>query len=76
MKMWKEFYLEVDRKLVKVCMKQFEEGSEFGIDNGRISILDVRFKKDLIISYSRGWDIKPKTDFEKKVLDKILKLYN
>lgn len=45
----------------KYWVKHFEEGSEFGIDGGRISKLTIRKvgeSRDLM-NYDRGWDIKP-----------------
>ena len=63
--------------------KVFDVGSEFGINNGRISKLQV--VKDIredswnwdntIINYDRGWDIRPRTETEKKALQYVLDLY-
>lgn len=45
--------------------KLFDEGSVFGIDNGRVSKLTIsignRWKgfDNCIINYDRGWDIEP-----------------
>ena len=38
---WKEAIIEHKRKEYKVTFKQFEEGSEFGINEGRISKLTI-----------------------------------
>lgn len=61
--------------------KMFDEGSDFGINNGRVSKLFVREKLSLhswdavIISYDRGWDVQPKPNtFASEVLDAILEL--
>ena len=40
-------------------MKQFDEGSEFGIDGGRISKLMLKRNGKIECNYDRGWDVKP-----------------
>lgn len=55
--------------------KVFDEPSEFGINDGRVSKLSVRKDGEEIMNYDRGWDIKPKTDTERELLDTILKYY-
>ena len=52
--------------------KLFDEGSDYGIKNGRVSKLAIwdeverkkwsDFFKSCIINYDRGWDIKPKKE--------------
>lgn len=54
--------------------KLFDEGSTFGIKNGRVSKLSIydesvrMEKKDFfaacIVNYDRGWDMKPKKEFK------------
>ena len=50
--------------------KLFDEGSSFGINNGRVSKLSIR-KKDLdwvngcVLNYDRGWDIEPTEEYIK-----------
>ena len=45
--------------------KLFDEGSEFGINEGRVSKLTISNKNcDCIVNYNRGWDIKPKAKDE------------
>ena len=39
--------------------KVYDEGSEFGIDGGRISKLMIKINGETVVSYDRGWDIKP-----------------
>ena len=43
------------------CIKAFDEGSRFGINNGKISKLWIQRKqnKEEVANYDRGWDIKP-----------------
>jgi hypothetical protein len=61
----------------KYWVKHFEEGSEFGIDGGKISKLTIRKvgeSRDLC-NYDRGWDIEP-ADEVKAVYAIILDKYN
>ena len=43
------------------CIKVFDEGSRFGINNGRISKLWIQRKqnREEVANYDRGWDVKP-----------------
>lgn len=40
-------------------IKVYEEGSRFGINNGKISKLMLKLDGEIIANYDRGWDIKP-----------------
>ena len=40
--MWKEGSLKVHNSVFHYWMKQYDEGSEFGIDGGRISKLTLK----------------------------------
>lgn len=62
----------------KYWVKHFENGSEFGIDGGRVSKLTIRKvgeSRDLV-NYDRGWDVEPATDEVNAVYDIILAKYN
>lgn len=62
--------------------KIFDEGSEYGINGGRVSKLcvwdeELRAKKQgiwsaTIVNFDRGWDIKPKTAAHKAILSALL----
>ena len=69
---WKEAIIEHKRKEYKVTFKQFEEGSEFGINEGRISKLTINCDKEKLANYDRGWDIEPADEDTKAVLEVIL----
>ena len=45
----------------KYWVKHFEEGSEFGIDGGRVSKLTIRKLDETrdLCNYDRGWDVEP-----------------
>ena len=62
----------------KFWVKHFEEGSEHGINGGRISKLTIRKvgeSKDLV-NYDRGWDVEPADTEVRSVYYEILKKYN
>ena len=60
----------------KYCCKHYEEGSRFGIDEGRISKLEIRKDGRWVFNYDRGHDI-DKLDAEgKAVYKQILEMYN
>ena len=55
--------------------KVYDTGSEFGIDGGRISKLEVRKDDVVVAAYDRGWDVEPKTKEDKDVLAIILQIF-
>lgn len=56
--------------------KVYDEGSEFGINGGRISKLAIwDEKKRYIVNYDREWDIEPKTVKAQQALEAILELF-
>lgn len=69
----------------KWCIKVFEVGSEFGINNGRISKLWIQRESNgkTVANYSRGWDVKPFDDDGnfydndvKEVYEELIAKYN
>jgi hypothetical protein len=47
--------------------KLFDNGSDFGINDGRVSKLSIHDKKlGTICNYDRGWDIPPKEGFQRQ----------
>ena len=57
-------------------VKRYNESSIYGINEGRISKLTVKRDGREIINYDRGWDLEPKTDADRAVLEAILKKFN
>lgn len=48
--------------------KLFDEGSKFGINNGRVSKLSIikkgsNWSNGCILNYDRGWDIEPTEEY-------------
>jgi len=56
--------------------KIYDEGSVHGIDNGRVSKLDIRQGGKIVVNYDRGWDVKPKTPEIKTVYKGIMAALN
>lgn len=48
-----------ETKIAHYWVKAYEEGSEFGINGGRISKLMIKIDGQTVVSYDRGWDIEP-----------------
>ena len=57
-------------------IKVFEEPSEYGINEGRISKLEISKTGKILCSYDRGWDIRPEGEEVKAVYQEILKRFN
>lgn len=54
--------------------KSFDTGSDFGIDNGRVSKLEIKNQQgQTIVNYDRGWDIQPTVE-NQPVYDAVMKL--
>ena len=59
---------------VTFWVKHYEEESQFGIDNGRISKLML--KQDGRVVYNRGEDVEPQTPEAEKALAVLIHEYN
>ena len=57
-------------------VKHFEEGSGFGIDEGRISKLFLSKAGKIYVSYERGWEVRPTRKRAKCAYEKLLKKFN
>lgn len=57
-------------------VKHFDEGSIYGIDEGKISKLWIAKNGKEYANYDRGWDTIPTDPEAKKVLDYLIKKYN
>ena len=55
---WYESRQDFDgERELTVLVKVYDEPSHFGINEGRISKLEIRAGKEIIANYDRGWDI-------------------
>ena len=57
--MWAEGSLKVYNSVFHYWMKQYDTGSQFGIDGGRISKLMLKRDGEIVANYDRGWDVEP-----------------
>ena len=48
-----------DKRVAHYWVKAYDEGSEYGINGGRISKLTIKIDGETVVNYDRGWDIKP-----------------
>jgi hypothetical protein len=55
--------------------KIYDEPSQYGIDNGRISKITIKKDGNIVVHYDRGWDVVPSNKEESKVLNKIVSEY-
>ena len=74
--MWKEGTVSVNGEIFHYWMKQYEEGSEFGINGGRISKLTIKRSGREVYNYDRGEDIAPIDKNTETALEIILKSDN
>lgn len=69
---WKEGSLKVNGEIFHFWMKQFDRGSEWGIDGGRISKLTLKRDGKEVCNYDRGWDIEPEDENTQLALEILL----
>lgn len=69
--MWREGSIKVGSSIFHYWMKQYDEGSEWGIEGGRISKLTIKRDGEMVCNYDRGWDVKP-SDPESQMAMEIL----
>ena len=79
--MWKEGVIRVQVEIDKYIglwyqVKVYDLPSEYGIEGGRISKLQLRegcrFDGEIVANYDRGWDVKPKTKAAEVALQILL----
>lgn len=70
--MWKESSIKVNGEVFHYWMKQYEEGSEWGIEGGRISKLMLKRDGKIVCNYDRGWDIEPTDENTQLALELLL----
>ena len=74
---WQEGALRVPNGgIYHYWVKAYEQGSEYGIEGGRISKLTLQRKEQTVCNYDRGWDVKPVDDETEIALEVLLQQYN
>ena len=74
--MWTQGTIKAGKQVYRYWVKHFEEGSVFGIDEGRISKLQINCEDMVVCSYERGWDVEPADANTKNVLAILLSRFN
>ena len=78
--MWSEGTIGIpaneERVICHYWCKHFEEGSEFGIDGGRISKLTIKVDGKVTCNYDRGWDVEPEDEVTKRAFEILMEEYN
>lgn len=75
-KLWHEGSVKVGNDWYRYWVKQYDGGSEFGIDGGRVSKLMIKRDCEIVANYDRGWDLTPIDDATEIALAIILDQYN
>ena len=74
--MWKEGTILIKKQGYRYWVKQYEVGSQYGIDGGRVSKLMIKRGGEVVCNYDRGWDIKPVDENTEFAMAILLKDYN
>ena len=74
--MWTTGAILIKGKVYKYQVKHYVEGSQFGIENGKISKLFVTREGEIVLTYERGWDVKPVDEDSELCLAVLMKKYN
>ena len=73
---WQDGALPVGSGIYHYWVKQYETGSEYGIDEGRVSKMMMTRKGETVCNYDRGWDVKPVDDETETAMEILLHQYN
>ena len=75
-KLWREGALKVKNTSFRYWAKVYDEGSEYGIDGGRVSKLMIKQDSKIVCNYDRGWDVEPTDATAQLALEILLHEYN
>ena len=70
--MWKEGSIKAGSSIIHYWVKCFEDGSQYGIEKGRISKLMLKRDGEIIANYDRGWDVEPSDPDTQLALELLL----
>ena len=70
--MWKEGSLKVYNSIFHYWLKVYDDGSQFGIDGGKVSKLMLKRGGTVVANYDRGWDIEPADSDTQLAVDILL----
>lgn len=74
--MWNNGVITDGEDVYIYFIKHFNEGSRFGINEGKISKLEIKRNNTMVVLYDRGWIIRPITKVETAIYNMIIELYN
>ena len=70
--MWKEGSIKAGESEFHFWMKYYDEGSVWGIDQGRISKLMLKRDRKITANYDRGWDVDPVDEDTRTAVNSLL----
>ncbi len=79
--MWHEGTIGVPKgngkyTVVHYWVKAYEEGSQYGIDGGRISKATLKISGEVVYNYDRGLDVPPQNEAAEMALAILMHEYN
>lgn len=74
--MWKEGVILINHRGYHYWVKQYDEGSQYGIDGGRISKLTIKRNGEIVCNYDRGWDMEAVDEDTQMAMAILLYDYN
>ena len=74
--MWSEGSIKAGNSIFHYWAKHFDERSEYGIDEGRISKLMLKRNGEIVYNYDRGFDVEPVDEDAEYALAILLKEYS
>ena len=72
---WREGTIGIHGSVYHYWVKQYAEGSKYGIDGGRVSKLMIKRKGEIVCNYDRGWDVQPVDEDTELAKDIVLHEY-
>ena len=78
--MWKTGKINISgcdgkRLVCEYWAKVYDKPSEYGIEGGKISKMEIDINGQKVCNYDRGWDMEPKTQAAKQALELMLAKY-
>ena len=74
--MWSEGSIKVRNSLFHYWVKHYDEPSEYGINEGRVSKLILKRNGEIVYNFDRGLDVEAVDEETKLAFAILLKEYN
>ena len=74
--MWSEGSIKVRNSLFHYWVKHYDEPSEYGINEGRVSKLMLKRNGEIVYNFDRGLDVEVADEDAELALAILLKEYN